>query len=72
MEDNKQIEIYKGAEGEIVFDVDQELETIWATQAQIAQAFGATPQNVTTHIRHIYEAGELGEKRTCKFDLQVR
>ena len=66
------IEIYKGARGEVVFDVDAEGETIWATQAQIAQVFGASPQNVTMHLKHIYESGELDEKRTCKRNLQVR
>ena len=34
-EDNpeKRIEIYKGLAGEVIFDVDTEGETIWATQA---------------------------------------
>ena len=73
----KRIEIYKGLEGEVVFDVDMEGETIWATQAQIAQLFGVAPQNITYHIRNIYKEGELaeepaGNKRTCKEILQVR
>ncbi len=73
----KRIEIYNGLEGEVVFDVDMEGETIWATQAQIAQLFGVAPQNITYHIRNIYKEGELteepaGNKRTCKEILQVR
>jgi len=63
--DNKQIEIYKGAEGEIVFDVDKELETLWATQAQIAKAFGVDRTVVGRHIRNILKTGELEEKRVC-------
>ena len=44
MEEERRIEIYQGAEGEVVFDVDAEGETIWATQAQMAQLFGVAPQ----------------------------
>ena len=33
------IEIYKVTKGEVVFNVDAVEETIWATQAQIAQLF---------------------------------
>ena len=72
MENNKQIEIYKGEAGEIVFDVDTELETLWATQEQIAKAFGVTRRNINDHIRHIYATGELGQKRTWKKNFQVR
>ncbi len=63
--DNKQIEIYKGEEGEIVFNVDQELETLWATQAQIAQAFGVDRTVISRHIRNVLKDGELEEKRVC-------
>ena len=55
----KRIEIYEGLSGEVVFDVDAEAETIWATQAQMAQLFGVAPQNITYHIRNIYKEGEL-------------
>ncbi len=68
----KQLEIYKTLEGEVVFDIDQEQETIWATQAQIAQIFGVTRRNINDHIRNIYETGELEEKRTWKKSFQVR
>lgn len=72
MDDEKRIEIYKGAQGEVVFDVDVEYETIWATRAQIAQVFGVTPRNITDHIRNIYTEGELSEARTRKKNFLVR
>ena len=59
------IEIYKGARGEVVFDVDAEGETIWATQAQIAQVFGVDRTVIGRHIRNILKDGELEEKRVC-------
>ena len=68
----KRIEIYQGETGEVVFDVDAEEETIWATRAQIAQIFGVTPRNITDHIKHIYEEGELAVKPTRKKNFLVR
>ncbi|MBR2839924.1 virulence protein RhuM/Fic/DOC family protein [Candidatus Saccharibacteria bacterium] len=67
----RRIEIYKGLEGEVVFDIDTEGETIWATQAQMAQLFGVAPQNITYHIRNIYKEGELEENSTCEKNAQV-
>lgn len=72
MDEERRIEIYQGAEGEVVFDVDTEGETIWATQAQMAQLFGVAPQNITYHIRNIYKDDELTDNRTCKDSLQVQ
>ena len=66
MEEERRIEIYQGTEGEVVFDVDTEGETIWATQAQMAQLFGVAPQNITYHIRNIYKDSERADNRTCK------
>jgi hypothetical protein len=47
-------------------------ETIWLTQAQIAELFQTTPQNVTLHLKAIYAEGELDEGATCKDYLHVR
>ncbi|MBQ3294490.1 virulence protein RhuM/Fic/DOC family protein [Candidatus Saccharibacteria bacterium] len=66
------LEIYRVEEGEVVFDIDREKETIWATQAQIAQLFDVKPQNITIHLKKIYMDGELEERATCKENLQVR
>ena len=40
--------------------------------AQIAELFQTTPQNVTLHLKAIFEEGELEEEATCKDYLQVR
>lgn len=68
----KRIVIYEGFSGEVVFDVDTEGETIWATQEQMAQLFGVTRRNVLTHLNNIYETGELEHDRTWKKNFQVR
>ena len=49
-----------------------ENETVWLTQAQMAELFQTTPQNITIHIRSIYKEHELEKLSTCKDYLQVR
>ncbi len=61
----KQIEIYKGTKGDIVFNVDMDKETIWATQEQIAEIFDVQRPAVTRHLKNIFTDGELNEKTTC-------
>jgi len=46
--------------------------TVWLTQAQLAELFQTTPQNITLHLKAVYEEGELSEEATCKSYLQVR
>ena len=46
--------------------------TVWLTQAEIAELFDTTPQNVTQHLRNVYDDGELDEAATCKDSLQVQ
>ncbi len=64
-EEEKRIEIYEGLKGEVVFDVDVEEETLWATQAQMAQVFGVDRTVIGRHIRNIYRDGELMENPTA-------
>ena len=71
MEENK-IVIYKTDDGRTQVDVRLENDTVWLTQAQMAELFQKTPQNITMHIRNAYKEGELDENATCKEYLQVR
>ena len=70
-EQEKRIEIYKGLSGEVVFDVDAEGETIWATYEQMATLFGVDRTVIVRHIRNIYKEGELEENPTCAKNAQV-
>ena len=45
---------------------------VWLTQQQLSDLYQSTPQNITQHIRAIYQTGELQEEATCKPYLQVR
>jgi hypothetical protein len=46
--------------------------TVWLTQAQIAELYQTTSQNITKNIKDIYDDSELPESATCKDCLQVR
>jgi Virulence protein len=46
--------------------------TVWLSQAEMADLFDTTPQNITQHIRAVYAEGELDEATTCKDYLQVQ
>ena len=71
MDENK-IVIYQTPDGKTQIDVRLENETVWLTQAQMAELFEKTPQNITMHIRNAYNEGELEKESTCKEYLQVQ
>lgn len=57
----------KGIEVSLRFEGD----TLWATQAQMADMFGVTRSNVSIHLKNIFQEGELIEETTCKDSLHV-
>jgi hypothetical protein len=67
-----EIILYQTEDGRTRIQCRFENETIWLTQALIAELFQVTPQNVTLHLKSVYEDGELDELATCKDYLQVR
>ncbi|HAS02525.1 TPA: RhuM family protein [Pasteurella multocida] len=69
---NNQIQLYTSEDGKIALQVSFEQETVWLTQAQMADLFEVKPQNITMHLQHIYAEGELDEMSTCKHFLQVQ
>ncbi len=58
--DNKVI-IYTDASGLTTVNVRLEDETLWLTQAQMAELYQTSKSNVSEHIKHIFEEGELAE-----------
>ena len=73
MEENKsQIIIYQTENGETKLDVRFQDETVWLTQKLMAELFQTTSQNITIHLKNIFEEGELEEDATCKDFLQVQ
>jgi hypothetical protein len=47
-------------------------DTLWLSQALMAELFQTSPQNITQHLKALYEEGEIDEEATCKEYLQVR
>lgn len=71
-EPQSQIVLYQTEDGDTRIDCRFDEDTLWLTQAQIADLFQTTPQNVTLHLKAIFAEGELAEAATCKEYLQVR
>lgn len=66
MEENKkdmqsEIIIYQTEEGNTKIDVKFEDETVWLTQAQLCELYQTSKSNISEHIKHIFEEGELDE-----------
>lgn len=61
----KNIEIYKVHEGEVVFRVDANKETVWTTQDQLSKLFGVDRTVIGRHLRNIFRDGELDENAVC-------
>ena len=64
--------IYQTEDGKTKLEVRLENETVWLTQKLMAELFQTTSQNITIHLKNIYEEAELEESATCKDFLQVQ
>ena len=67
-----EIIIYQTQDGQTKIDVRIENETVWLTQNQMAELFQTTKQNISLHIKNIFEEGELTEDSTVKDYLTVQ
>ncbi len=66
------VQIFQSADGQVQLDVSLDQDTVWLTQAQIAELFQVQPQNITMHLKNVFSEGELDEAATCKDFLQVQ
>ncbi|WP_346670723.1 virulence RhuM family protein [Faecalicoccus acidiformans] len=56
-----EILIYQMEDGHTKIDVKFEDETVWLTQAQLCELYQTSKSNISEHIKHIFEEGELEE-----------
>jgi len=63
---DSKILIYQSSAGNIKVDVQLEDETVWLTQAQMAQLFDKGRSTITEHIANIFIEGELDEEVVCR------
>jgi hypothetical protein len=64
--------LYTTEDGRTRVECRFEDETIWLSQALMAELFQTSTQNINLHLRSIYEDGEASEEATCKNYLQVQ
>lgn len=69
--DNK-IVIYQTEDGQTQIDVRMENETVWLTQAQMAELFQTDRTSIVRHINNIYKVEELERDATCAKIAQVQ
>ena len=56
---NGEILLYTSEDGKIKLQVRLEDNTVWLTQADMVELFQSSKSNVSEHIKHIFEEGEL-------------
>ena len=64
MEQQGEIILYQPDES-VRMEVRIEDETVWLTQAQIAELFETKRQAITKHLKNIFQSGELNENSVC-------
>ena len=65
MNDRGNIVIYQTKDGKTSIDVKLEDETVWLTQAQMAELFQKDRTVIGRHINNVYREGELERDITC-------
>jgi hypothetical protein len=63
---------YQTEDGRTRLQVRVQDETVWLSQAQLAELFQTTQQNISLHLQNIFEEGELTAAATHKEFLSVR
>jgi len=66
MEENNKILIYTDSSGLTKIDVRLTEDTLWLTQAQMCELYQTSKSNVSEHIKHIFEEGELQEEAVVR------
>ena len=61
-----EIIIYQTQDGQTKIDVRIENETVWLTQNQMVELFQSSKANISEHISHIFEEGELNENSVVR------
>ena len=65
-ENQSSIILYQTVDGQTRVEVKLEDETVWLTQAQMAELFDKSRSTITEHISNIFSEGELLENQVCR------
>ena len=72
MEEKNNVVIYQLEDGKTKIDVKLEDETVWLSQQQMADLYDTTKQNISLHIKNIFDEEELDINSTVKEFLTVQ
>ena len=72
MDKENKIILYKDDDGKVSVNTRFADEDVWLTQAQLADIYDTTQENISMHISNIYKDSELDDIRTYKKFLLVR
>ena len=61
-----EILIYQTENGLTDIEVKMQDETVWLTQQQLVELYQSSKSNVSEHIKHIFEEGELDEEAVVR------
>lgn len=64
--------IYNTEDGQTKISVRLENDTVWLSQKYMSMLFDCTLENIITHLKNIYDSGELQEEATTKDSLVVQ
>jgi prophage maintenance system killer protein len=62
-----QVVLFQVADGQVSLDVRLEDDTVWLSQAQMAELFGRERSVITRHVGNVFREGELPEKSNVHF-----
>ena len=65
-ENNTEMLIYQTEDGQTKVDVRIEDETVWLSQPQLVELFQSSKANISEHIKHIFDEGELEENAVIR------
>ena len=72
MTENNNIVIYQSEDGKVHLDVVYNEETMWLTQQQLCDLYQTSKSNVSEHIKHTFEDGELFRDSTVRDSEQLK
>ncbi|MDD4464978.1 MAG: RhuM family protein [Desulfobacterales bacterium] len=67
-----EIVVYQSHDGQVKLGVRLERETLWMTQSDMAQLFQCSADNISLHLKNIFEEGELNSVSTTEDFSVVR
>ncbi len=69
---NSEILLYQSEDGQLKIQVRLDNQTVWLTQAEMVELFQSSKSNISEHIKHIFEEGELSPDSTVRKFRTVR